>query len=104
MRPAVAAGDVRRDGVTRNGAEALPQDQEGRATASAVLPAAWLTQLGMKSYALALLLPAHSLTANEVAANDCGRLFPAFTEAIVFAHPLATQLDVPFDQEACMDD
>ena len=54
-------------------------------------------------YAWALLFPVHQMWTFEVAANNFGRLRGAWPEAIFLSRRTATELSVPFAQEAGME-
>jgi len=55
-------------------------------------------------YAWALLFPVHLMGTFEVAANNFGRLRRAWPEAVFLSRRTATELSVPFAQEAGMED
>jgi len=55
-------------------------------------------------YAWALLFPVHQMGTFEVAANIFGRLRRAWPEAVFLSRRTATELSVPFAQEAGMED
>jgi len=54
-------------------------------------------------YARALLFPVRQMGTFEVAANNFGRLRRAWPEAVFLSHRTATELSVPFAQEAGME-
>jgi len=54
-------------------------------------------------YAWALLFLVHQMGTLEVAANNFGRLRRAWPEAVFLSRRTATELSVPFAQEACME-
>jgi len=55
-------------------------------------------------YAWALFFPVHQMGTFEVAANNFGRLRRAWPEAVFLSRRAATELSVPFAQEAGMED
>jgi len=55
-------------------------------------------------YAWALLFPVHQMGTIEVAANNFGRLRRAWPEAVFLSHRKATELSVPFAQDAGMEE
>jgi len=55
-------------------------------------------------YAWALLFPVHQMGTFKVAANNSGRLRRAWAEAVFLSRRTATELSVPFAQEAGMED
>jgi len=55
-------------------------------------------------YAWALLFPVHQMGTFEVAANNFGRLRRAWPEAVFLSRRTATELSVPFSQEAGMEE
>jgi len=55
-------------------------------------------------YAWALLFPVHQMGTFEVAANNFGRLRRARPEAVFLSRRTATELSVPFAQEAGMEE
>jgi len=56
-----------------------------------------------RRYAWALLFPVHQMGTFEVAANNFGRLRRAWPEAVFLSRRTATELSVPFSQEAGME-
>jgi len=55
-------------------------------------------------YAWAVLFPVHQMGTFEVAANNFGRLRRAWPEAVFLSRRAATELSVPFAQEAGMEE
>jgi len=55
-------------------------------------------------YARALLFPVHQMGTFDAAANDFGRLRPAWPEAVFLSRRTAKELSVPFVQEAGMEE